>query len=61
MEARREVQRRLQSAEALKARTLLATAMSNYESLFLVKTRIEKEVFNGHYNEFADRGNIRNK
>ena len=50
-EMQREVQRRLQEADAQKARKLLATAMSNYESLFHVKSAIEKKVFNGHYSE----------
>lgn len=48
-EKRREIQRRLQSAEAQKARRLLTLAFSNFEAMKIVRDGIEKEVLNGHY------------
>lgn len=44
-----EIQEKLQSAEALKARKLLATAMSHFEAMKLVRGQIEKTVLNGSY------------
>lgn len=44
-----EIQTRLQSDEASKARKLLATAMSHFEAMKLVRGQIEKTVLNGSY------------
>lgn len=48
-EMAREVQRKLQSIEARKARNLLATAMTQFEALKLVRGQLEKQVLNGSY------------
>lgn len=45
----REIQKKLQSAEAKKARNLLATAMSNFEALKIVRGELEKKALNGSY------------
>lgn len=45
-----EIQKKLQSQEARKARNLLATAMSQFEALKIVRDKLEKESLNGHYN-----------
>lgn len=47
-----EIQRRLQSEEAQKARRLLASAMSNLEAMKYVRKDIEKKVLNGSYVSF---------
>lgn len=41
-----EIQKRLQTKEAQKARSLLATAMSNYEALLTVRAQIESSIDN---------------
>jgi hypothetical protein len=44
-----EIQAKLQDQESAKARKLLATAMSHFEAMKLVRGQIEKKVLNGSY------------
>lgn len=44
-----DIQRKLQTQEARKARNLLATAMSQFEALKVVREKFEKESLNGSY------------
>lgn len=48
-EKMREIQKKLQTEEAQKARKLLASAMSHFEAMKLVRGQIEEKMMNGAY------------
>lgn len=48
-EKMRQIQQKLQSEESKKARKLLASAMTHFEALKLVRDKLEKDSLNGSY------------
>ena len=48
-EKMRQIQKKLQSEESQKARKLLASAMTHFEALKLVRDKLEKDSLNGSY------------